>query len=130
MILKLLAAAVSPTGFTIYGMPGVVEFVEEISDPDDVDATDALLEWVTKQGPPMNRHKCWKLGDGIFELKPYGIRLPFFHHPGRRRTIVITHGFPKQGQRTPTREIKQAKTQRALFETALKKGNVDYDDMA
>ncbi len=130
MILKLLGKAVGPAGCTIYAMPGVVEFLEQLTDPDDIDATDALLEWVTKQGLPMNRHKCWKLGDGIFELKPYGIRLPFFHHPKLRWTIVITHGFAKQGQRTPTREIKQAKHQRALFDAALKKENAKYDDMA
>ena len=130
MILKRLGTGKPPSGITVYGMPGVVEFIDAVADPDDADAIDALLEWVTEHGTPKNRHKCWKLGDGIFELKPYGVRLPFFHHPGIRWTIVITHGFNKQGQRTPSRHIEQAKQQRQQFIAELEKGKVSYDDMA
>jgi phage-related protein len=111
-------------------MDGVVDFIEGLSDQNDVDAVDAILERVVEHGLPRNKKKCWTLGDGIFELKPYGVRLPFFHHRSRRWAIVITHGFKKQGQKAPPREIRFAKDQQRLFDTALSKGIVAYDDMA
>ncbi len=130
MILKLLGAATSDTGCTIYAMPGVVEFIEGLSDEVDIEATDALFERVMTNGLPTNRDKCRALGDGVFELKPHRIRLPFFHHPKQRRTVVLTHGFPKKSQKTPNRHINHAKRQKGLFLTALEEGNIQYDDMA
>jgi phage-related protein len=131
VIVTLLGVAVSsPPGITIYAMDGVTGFIEDISDQNDVDAVDVMLKRVVEHGLPRNKDKCSTLGDGIFELKPYGVRLVFFHHPSRRWTIVITHGFKKQGQKTPPREIRFAKDQQKLFDTALSKGSVTYDDMA
>ncbi|WP_372481724.1 type II toxin-antitoxin system RelE/ParE family toxin [Streptomyces coriariae] len=49
------------------------------------------------------------LEDGIRELKPGDVRLPFFDVPGTKVGAVrLTHGFIKGTRRTPRKEILKA----------------------
>ena len=57
------------------------------------------------------------LGDKIFELRTQVgnniTRVLYFFYIGR--TIVLTHGFTKKTQKTPSSEIKRAKQYRKLY---------------
>ncbi|MDO5118133.1 MAG: type II toxin-antitoxin system RelE/ParE family toxin [Eggerthellaceae bacterium] len=70
-----------------------------------------LEEYGPKLGMPFSRH----LDDGIFELRTVcgndAARILFFFVVGKR--IILTHGFVKKTQRTPSREIKRAKKMRS-----------------
>lgn len=51
-----------------------------------------------------------ELRDGLWEIKVGKIRLPFYYTPAPARcgTVRITHGFTKNTDRTPLREIDRA----------------------
>src|SRR5437764_14726398 len=99
--------------------PGVTTFLEAVADADDADAIDAMFEYVGKHGPPRIKSKCRRLADKIFELKPGAVRLPFFYDEDRRATMIVTHGFMKQSQKTPPRERDFAVRQRSAYLSAL-----------
>ena len=128
MILELLWRSEGWPGFTIFGMHGVSTFIRSVANADDADAIDAMFEYVTQHGPPRIKSKCRALSDKIFELKPGAVRLPFFYDPNRRATIVITHGFMKQSQKTPRRERESAERQFAIYLSAYRKGGVRYEE--
>lgn len=74
---------------------------------------DILEQYGNALREPYSKH----LGDGIFELRAkVGTNISrvlyFFYYEGR---IVLTHGFVKKTQKTPTREIKKAKEYRRDF---------------
>lgn len=128
MRLELIATG-SDSGFTIYALPGVREFLEELSGNDE-DATIAMLEYVATQGMPRNNLKCNSEGDGFFALKPRRVRLLFFYDPDLRRVIVVTHGYFKQGQKMPRREFRRAEKLRAEVLEAKKERNLSYEGLA
>ena len=66
-----------------------------------------LRENGTHLGENITKH----LEDGIWELRPGCNRVLFFYF--RDNTFVLLHAFRKRGQKTPRREINQAKTERA-----------------
>lgn len=128
MLLELLWIGKGWPGLTIYGMPGVTDFIKGVGDPDDADAIDAMFEYVGEYGPPRIKSKCRPLAEKIFELKPGAVRLPFFYDGQHRATIVITHGFMKKSQKTPPREREFAEKQHGIYLVALRKGSVKYED--
>ena len=52
--------------------------------------------------------------DQIFEFKVDADRLLCFFFVGKR--LILTHGFPKSGDKTPRREIERAETYKREFE--------------
>lgn len=49
------------------------------------------------------------LGNGLFEIKPKGIRAYFMYDPNRRRIIIVGLIVLKETQKAPSRYIKQAR---------------------
>ena len=128
MILELIWRSEGWPGLTIFGMQGVSIFIDSVANSDDADEIDAMFEYVATYGPPRIKSKCRPLSDKIFELKPGSVRLPFFYDKNRRATIVITHGFMKQSQKTPPRERDFAERQFGIYLSAYRKGGVRYDE--
>lgn len=116
----------APAGFTLYALPGVREFLENL-DEEESGKVIALFGYVRREGLPKDRRRCNILGDGVFELKAGQIRLPFFYDPEHRKVIVLTHHFKKQSQNTPPREIRAAIQRRSLTETAREEGTLVYE---
>lgn len=75
------------------------------------------VELLSHNGPEL-REPCSKpLGDGIFELRAKVgsdiSRVLYFFVVGRR--VILTNGFIKKTQKTPSSEIERAKRYRAEF---------------
>lgn len=49
------------------------------------------------------------LGDGLFEIKPKGVRAYFIYYPNRRRIIIIGFICLKKTQEAPKRYMQQAR---------------------
>lgn len=49
------------------------------------------------------------LGDGLYEIKPKGVRAYFMYDPKRRRIIIVGLIVLKETQKAPPRYIKQAR---------------------
>ena len=49
------------------------------------------------------------LGDGLFEIKPKGVRAYFMYDPTRRRIIIVGLIVLKKTDKAPKRFIKQAR---------------------
>ena len=75
------------------------------------------LQLLREFGPELREPNTKPLGDGIFELRTIlgsdAGRTLFFFFDGQ--TIVITHGFIKKTQKTPSREIERAKKYRSEY---------------
>lgn len=56
-----------------------------------------------------NPEKFGDLGNGIFELKSFQIRMPFAYSTMERGVVMVTHGFVKKRGRTPPSEIERAR---------------------
>lgn len=86
-----------------------VEYLEdlEIKNPKEYLGIMTLLKYSANNRPPQNIHKCRPLGDGLFEFKFKHARLFFFYQAGS--IIICTHGFIKQSQATPSRQIARAR---------------------
>ena len=69
------------------------------------------------QNLPIKENISKHLSDGIFELRTLLtekiMRSLYFYQKGAK--IIITHGFIKKTQRTPSKEIEKAKELRKLF---------------
>jgi len=63
-----------------------------------------LEEHGTRAGLPYVKH----IGDGIWELRPANDRILFFYFKDDK-TFVLLHQFKKKTQKTPIKEINQAK---------------------
>ena len=85
------------------------EFVDSLDD-DAAARIDAFIERLRVYGNRMQGKFVKKLTDSIFELrvKQFGriFRILFFYQPGM--LIVITSGFQKKTQQTPSSEIARA----------------------
>jgi len=76
-----------------------------------------LLEILEEKGKYLREPYSKHLEDGIFELRCKSGNnicrvLYFFYYQGK---IIMTNGFIKKSQKTPTKEIKLAKSRRADF---------------
>ena len=75
---------------------------------------DLLREYGTRAGEPYVKH----LEDDIWELRPIDNRVLFFYW--KNDTFVLLHYFRKKTQKTPKREIEQAKRNRDDFLRRIK----------
>ena len=76
------------------------------------------LEFLEERGPALREPYSKPLGDGIFEIRAKQgsdiSRVLYFFVVGRK--IILTNGFVKKTQKTPTREIEKAKRYRADYQ--------------
>lgn len=76
-----------------------------------------FLELLSEVGPELREPYSKPLGDGIFELRTQvgndSSRVLYFFYVGK--TIVLTNGFIKKTQKTPSSEIELAKKRRAAY---------------
>jgi phage-related protein len=86
--------------FSLYGIINqgkslIREFLEGLDKNNKAQMT-ALLQTILDHGPPRNEEKFRNLGDGIYELKAReGARVLCFWAKHPRRSLILTHGFPK-----------------------------------
>lgn len=83
----------------------VLEFINDLPIMEQAKIRNALRllrEFGTQLGMPHTRHIQGKL----WELRPGGIRLFYFTYIEEQ--FVILHGYRKQSQKTPAKEIKIA----------------------
>lgn len=75
----------------------------------------ALLEILEERGPALRMPYSRFLEDGIFELRCIFsgniTRVLYFFYSGKK--IILTNGFVKKTQKTPSRELRIAKERRA-----------------
>ena len=76
----------------------------------------ALFAWLGDQGRIWNERKFKHLtgSEQIFEFKAEDGRILCFFFFGKR--VVLTHGFRKQGDKTPKGEIERAEAMKHDFE--------------
>ena len=81
----------------------------------------ALFAWMGDHGKIWNERKFKHLTDSdqIFEFKSEDGRILCFFFVGKR--LILTHGFAKQGDKTPKGEIKRAEDIKADFTRREKK---------
>jgi phage-related protein len=113
-------------GFAVYATAEVALFLEGL-DEEAWEKVIALLESVAEHGIPRNREKSKKLVDEIYELKAYQVRLAYLYG-GRRRTILMIHGFLKKSDEWPKNHLKVAKRVCAEAQDALRKGTIEHVD--
>jgi phage-related protein len=68
----------------------------------------ALFQIAGDRGRFYNPEKFGDLGDGLYEFKPFQIRMPFAYAKNERGLILVTHGFTKKRDETPKEEIARA----------------------
>lgn len=77
------------------------------------------LEFLEEKGPALREPYSKSLGDGIFEVRAKQgsdiSRVLYFFVVGRK--IILTNGFVKKTQKTPTGEITRAKKYRKDYES-------------
>lgn len=83
----------------------------------------ALLELLEEKGNRLREPYSKSIDDGIFEIRckigRNAVRvLYFFYYEGK---IILTNGFVKKTQKTPSEEIRLAKERRADFLERMKK---------
>ena len=114
MDITLLAEAAQRNGFSLYGL--VVEgvclvqtFIESLPGFDQIQVMN-LFKGIINVGLPKSEYKFRHLGDEIYELKTRnGVRvLGFFGPSFMRKTIILTHGFPKPKKNILKREKRKA----------------------
>ena len=78
----------------------------------------ATLELLEIKGPGLREPFSKPLGDGIFEVRAKQgsdiSRVLYFFVVGRK--VILTNGFIKKTQKTPSREIDRAKQYRADYQ--------------
>lgn len=82
-----------------------------------------LLELLEEKGNQLREPYSKSIDDGIFELRckvgnNIARILYFFYYEGK---IILTNGFVKKTQKTPTEEIKLAKERRSDFKERMGK---------
>ena len=99
---------------TADGKNPVSDFLDSLDDK-MVAKLVGLLEILEEKGTELRLPHSEHLGDGIFELRcKQGnniTRTLYFFYTGRK--IIVTNGFVKKTQKTPSNEIKLAKVRRA-----------------
>jgi mRNA-degrading endonuclease RelE of RelBE toxin-antitoxin system len=95
--------------------------------PKEFEKLSALLQRVANDGPPneINKFKELKGEDGLCEFKTSGgLRLLCFWDEGS--LIVTTHGYLKDKQRAPKRELETAQSLRSRYLAAKKTGDLNH----
>jgi hypothetical protein len=69
----------------------------------------ATLFKMLGEGQTSNPTKFGDLGNGLFELKSFQIRIPYAYSPRERGVVLLTHGFMEMKDKTPPTEIDRAK---------------------
>lgn len=69
----------------------------------------ALEQYGTRIGEPFVKH----IDDSLWELRPFANRIFFFFWKDNK--FVLLHHFVKKSQKTPTREIEQARAKMKDF---------------
>lgn len=93
--------------------------------PKEMEKLAALLTETGKNGPPQNDKKFKDLPgtDGIYEFKTTGgLRVLCFWDDGS--LIVCTHGYLKDGQKTPKNELKRADQLKRDYFQAKQRGDL------
>jgi phage-related protein len=65
------------------------------------------MKLIERFGTRLGEKFTKQIDDSLWELRPGGNRIFFFGWRGNH--YVLLHGFPKETQKTPAREIKKAK---------------------
>ena len=95
--------------------------------PKEFDKLSALLTRVADDGPPNDTEKFKKLKgeDGLCEFKTSGgLRLLCFWDEGN--LIVTTHGYLKDKQKAPKRELERAKKLRRAYFGDKQRGELHH----
>lgn len=95
--------------------------------PKEFEKLSALLQRVADNGPPNDTDKFKELKgeDGICEFKTSGgLRLFCFWDDGS--LIVTTHGYLKDKQKAPKRELERAKRKRGEYLNAKQNGDLQH----
>ena len=71
------------------------------------------IQLLQDNGTRLNENITKHLEDGIWELRPGNNRVFYFFY--EKNTFVLLHQFRKKSQKTPKREIEQAKNERADY---------------
>ncbi len=86
--------------------PGV-QFFNGLSRSDQTKML-ALFKYAADHADFRNTEKFGDLGNGLYEIKSFQIRMPFAYAKNERRLILITHGFVKKSNKAPAAEITRA----------------------
>lgn len=95
--------------------------------PKEFEKLSALLQRVANEGPPNDTDKFKELKgeDGLCEFKTSGgLRLLCFWDEGS--LIVTTHGYLKDKQKAPKRELEAAQKKRRDYFDAKKNGDLNH----
>ena len=75
------------------------------------------LEFLEERGPMLREPFSKPLGEGVFEIRAKQgsdiSRVLYFFVVGKK--VILTNGFVKKTQKTPSREIEKAKKYRAEY---------------
>ena len=114
MDITLLSEAAQPNGFDLYalvldGECLVQTFIDGLPDFDQIQLA-ILFKSINHVGPPKSEDKFRTLGDEIYELKTRnGVRVLGFLGPSSmRKSLILTHGFPKPKKKILEREKRKA----------------------
>jgi phage-related protein len=115
-MIELIIKKLGVNGYDIYGISEnrclVREFINGL-EGSSREKLWAILKRIAEHGHPRNIEKFRALGDGIFEIKSYQVRIHCFFEKGRM--IILTHGFIKKSPKTPLSEIERAKRLRDVY---------------
>ena len=71
------------------------------------------IKYLQEHGPRAREPYAKNLGDGIWELRPISDRILYAAWDGQ--SFILLHHFAKKTQKTPPKEIRQAKRNMADF---------------
>lgn len=115
-MIELILKKLGVNGYDIYGASEnrclVREFINGL-EGSSREKLWAILKRISEHGPPKNIEKFRALGDGMFEIKSYQVRILCFFEKGQM--IILTHGFIKKSPKTPPSEIERAKRLRDIY---------------
>lgn len=84
------------------------DFIDELPESEQKKIIRLLKEFGDR-GEIHNTEKFRLEQKPIYAFKSYQVRIPCFYLPDRpRRTVVLTHGFMKQADKLPRRELEKA----------------------
>ena len=95
------------------GREPILEYIQELTQKSDkssrIKANKVLdhIRYLKKVGMQAREPYVKHLGNGIFELRPIRDRILYAAWDGR--TFILLHHFMKKTQKTPLREIEQAR---------------------
>lgn len=87
-----------------------------------------LIKTVSNKGISHNSQKCRYFNEQkLFEFKtPGGLRL-FAFWGAEQSLVVCSHGFVKQSQKTPPKELRRATRARETYFESAQKGPITYE---